>query len=309
LVGSQVTYRNARDSTYLSATLTMPMGPGPHQAVILLTVAGTGALVGPLTSAGYAVLEPLRRGFVRVEPLLQATYSILATDVDAAIAYLRSQPDIDGSRLSMIAQADDGPPAILSAVGAPMPLVLLAPPGFPGKEVFRLEQMGTAEREGFQAAELQALERHVNLIADVVLGESSPAQREYRLQVLMAGARTRLPYNAAFPNDDRQIHFFASPLWYDRLAFDPERALSRLSSPVLVLIGMEDPNTPFNAYLAALRRGLSAASVSDATVCLIQGRTRHSFTEPEVEAIVRWLRAGSPRSATLRICLPDPPPD
>jgi pimeloyl-ACP methyl ester carboxylesterase len=153
------------------------------------------------------------------------------------------------------------------------------------------------------------LERHVGSIADAVLSERTSAMREYRLAVLMAGARARLPYNAAFPNDERQIHFFASPLWYDRLAFEPELALARLTAPVLVLIGSEDPNTPMRDYLTAIRRGLSAGRASEATVCLIQGRTRHSFTEPEIEAITRWLGSSSPRGSSLRICLPDPPVD
>jgi pimeloyl-ACP methyl ester carboxylesterase len=195
-----------------------------------------------------------------------------------------------------------------------VPLVLLAPPGFPGREIFRLEQRNLAEVDGRRPQELDALDRLVGRIADAVLGASLPNLRSYRLQALMDSSSVRLPYNAAFPNDERQIHFFASPLWYDRLAFEPEAVLARLHSPVLLMIGNEDPNTPLTSYLAAVRRGLSASRTRDWTVCLIQGRARHSFTTPEVEAVVAWLggrvaRPGrpAPQATPLTGCLPDPP--
>ena len=96
-------------------------------------------------------------------------------------------------------------------------------------------------------------------IADVVLSESTAFARSNRLRALRASTETRLPYNAAFPSDELQVHFFSSQLWHDRIAFDPEQALARLGAPVLVLIGSEDPNTPMPEYLAAVRRGYAEA--------------------------------------------------
>jgi hypothetical protein len=286
-----VFYRNAQDSTYLTATLALPAGPGPHPGVVLLSIAGTDPLVDHLAGRGYAVLSPARRGFVSVEPLLRATYADLAGDARAAVDYLGARPEIDEAALGLIGQADDAPAAMLAADASadPIPLVLLAPPGFPGREVFRLEQLGLAEGRGVAMEELVALERHVDEIASIVLNEDSPAQRASRLQLLMATSDVGLPYNAAFPNDEGQARFLASPLWHDRMAFDPEAVLAGLHAPVLVLIGTEDPNTPMEAYLAAMRRGLSGAPTTDSAVCRIDGRTRHSFTGEAVETIARWL--------------------
>jgi pimeloyl-ACP methyl ester carboxylesterase len=313
----QVSYRNHEDSTYLTATLTLPSGPGPHAGVVLLSIAGTQGLVERLAAEGYAVLLPGRRGFVEVEPLLQATYANLGADAQAAVEYLRGRADVEDGRIAMIAQADDAPAGMLASADASeaVPLVLLAPPGFPGRDVFRLEQRNLAEVDGRRAPELDALDRFVDQIADAVLSASLPNLRSYRLQALMGSSNVRLPYNAAFPNDERQIHFFASPLWYDRIAFEPEAVLARLHAPVLVMIGNEDPNTPLTAYLAAVRRGLSGARTRDWTVCLIEGRARHSFTSVEVDAIVAWLGGrvaqgggAAPRPTALQGCLPDPPP-
>src|SRR2546428_13264066 len=70
----QVRYQNLKDSTLLMAELELPTGRGPFPGVVLLSIAGTDPIVDKLTSLGYAVLIPVRRGFVAVEPLLAATY-------------------------------------------------------------------------------------------------------------------------------------------------------------------------------------------------------------------------------------------
>lgn len=328
-----MSYRNVQDSMLLTASLALPRGDGPHPAVVLLSVAGTQRLVDRLVDDGWAVMTPVRRGFVAVEPLLQATYAELAGDALAALSYLGSRNEVDGRALGLVAQADDTQPAMLAAAAAEqsVPLVLLAPPDRSGVETFRREQRWLAEMAGAGPAELAALDRYVGEIVDIVLSGSVPRVREYRLAGLRSDTPVQLPRNAAFPADERQAHYFASPLWHDRLSFEPVVALARLRSPVLVLIGADDPNTSVEAYLATVERGLAAASTRDATVCLLPGRTRHAFTESGVRAITEWLagrvgaagregvssavgragveapdRAGGPAASPPAGCLEDP---
>jgi pimeloyl-ACP methyl ester carboxylesterase len=313
----QVSYWNPQDSIFLTASLTLPPGSGPHPGVVVLSGAGTVRLVDRFVADDYAVLIPVPRGFVTVEPLLRATYSDLAGDVQAALDYLGSRAEVNAEALALVAQADVTPAAILSSVSSeePVPLVLLAPSAFPGVETFRLQQRGLAERGGAGAAHLQALDQYVARLGEIVLGESTSYLREYRLKSLRAGSTVQLPRNnAAFPSDERQAHFFASPLWRDQLAFEPEIVLALLGSPILVLIGTEDPNTPMDEYLAAVRRGLSNANTRDATVCVMPGRTRHTFTEEGVTAIADWLaerivsaaETNASNRGTLPSCLEDP---
>jgi len=302
--GESVMYLNEADSVYLTATLFLPSegardaaAPAPHPGVVLLSMAGTDRVVDRLTTLGFAVLVPVRRGFVAVEPLLRATYGDLAADTRAGLAYLGSRPEVDGASLVLMAQADDAPPAMLasSELGGGVPLVLLAPPGFPGREVFRLEQRGAAERGGYGPSALDALDRYLEAIADAILGESTSFLRAQRLRAVMAESDVQLPFNAAFPNDQDQVHHLASAIWHDRFAFQPEEALAAMEAPTLILIGNEDPNTPLLAYLEAVRRGLAGAPSTDATLCLVPGRTRHSFTAAGVDVIAAWLveRVGS----------------
>lgn len=307
-----VTYLNAEDGTELSAMLALPSAGAPHPAVVVLSVAGTKPLVDHLVGQGYAVLAPTLRGFVSVEPLLRATYPDLAGDVRQALTYLGSRAEVDGAALGLIAQADNSRFAMLfAASAAAVPVVLLAPPGFAGPEELRIEQRWIAERAGAEAGELAALDRYVADISEIVLTDTSPYAREYRLRDLRATSRVDLPPNAAFPSDEGQARFFASPLWHDRLAFEPEAALARVRSPVLLLIGTEDPRTPMDEYLSSVRRGLAAHP--DAIVCRLSGRTRHTFSGESVTAIAEWLRervaAGSSARAvgerTPSACLED----
>jgi hypothetical protein len=326
--GESVVYLNEADSVYLTGTLFLPpedagrrAGAGTHPGVVLLSLAGTDPVVDRLTSLGFAVLVPIRRGFVAVEPLLRATYGDLAGDARASLAYLGSRPEVDEEALVLMAQADDAPPALLASaeLGGGVPLVLLAPPGFPGREVFRLEQRGAAERGGYGPSALEALDRYLEEMADAILGERTSSLRARRLRAVMAESEVQLPFNAAFPNDQDQVHHLSSAIWHDRFAFQPEKALAEVEAPVLILIGNEDPNTPLLAYLDAVRRGLAAAPSTDSALCLVPGRTRHSFTPAGVDVIAHWLveRVGSGAVAgagvapspgdLLEGCLEDPP--
>lgn len=287
----RVSYVNPRDGTELTADLTLPSGQGPHPAVVLTSVAGTDPAVERLVAEGYAVMTPELRGFAAVEPLLRATFSDLARDVSAAFTYLRSLAVVDEDALALVAQGDNTPPAMLHAAESEraIPTLLMAPPVHSGVEAFRLEQRWIAENQGAGPSELEALDTYVREIADVVLGVDGPYERRSRLEGVRARSSVELPRNAAFPADERQMRFFASRLWHDKLAFDPESTLARLRAPLLVLIGAEDPNTVMDDYLTRVRRALAAADTDHGAVCLVPGRTRHAFSDAALNPMVTWL--------------------
>ena len=305
----EVDYVNAADGTPLSGYLSVPTGVDESPGVVLLSIAGTEVVTQSLVEAGYAVLAPIRRGFVSVDPLLRATYADLGGDLRAALDYLGSLPEVDSGRLVVIAQADDAPPAMLAMASSssPIPLLLVAPPAFSGVQEFRREQMGLARRDGAGGDELLALDRYIDQIAAIALSDAQPYVREYRLGVLREASSVDLPRNAAFPMDERQARFLASPLWRDRLSFEPQRVLASLRSPVMVVIGEEEANTPIEAYVDSVRRGFTAGS-REASVCIVPGRTRHSFSPRTIDVVVRWvdarLREAAPAEPMCREELP-----
>jgi hypothetical protein len=109
-----VSYRG--DGIDIAGTITLPEGPGPRPAVLLVT--GSGAqdrneelfghkpfllLADTLTRAGYAVLRADDRGVGGTGGSLDAsTYDELSSDVVAGVEYLRGRTDIDPARIGLL---------------------------------------------------------------------------------------------------------------------------------------------------------------------------------------------------------------
>lgn len=296
-----VTYANPDDGMVLSAVLTLPAGPGPFLGAVLLSLAGVDPLVDRLVGLGYAVLLAERRGMRTVDHMLDASYRDLANDVHAAQAYLRSRPEVDSAAVGLIGQGDDVPAALLAAAGSPLPafVVLLSVEGLPGVETFREEQRALAELQGYRPPELDALEAYMDGLAEIVLSEPAQDTRAFRLEALITRSDVGLPRHAALPATiEGQVRFLASPLWRDRLAFEPRPLLEGVRPPVLVLMGVEDPFTDFREHLPILRASLAAAPAEDVLVCLLPGRVRHSFSPEALALIGDWL---APRPADRNV--------
>jgi hypothetical protein len=290
----QVEFRNPDDGMPLVATLTLPPGEGPFPGLVLVSIADVEELTARLVGSGWAVIRPERRGMTVTERLLRATYQDLANDVRSATAYLAARPEVDAATVGLLGQGDDSPAAALAAIGQPVPafLVLVSTTGLPGVESFALEQRGLAVERGWDPGALAELDGFVARLGEIVLDTGAPATRLARLTALLGGPGQGLPRSAAFPlTAEGQVRFFSSAIWHDRLAFQPEQVLGRLRSPVLVLTGIEDPFTPPERHLPALHRALDTAPTDDATVCLLPGRTRHTFSREALSVIEAWLGA------------------
>ena len=287
-----VTYQNPEDGTLLSATITLQAGEGPFPGVVLLSLAGADDLVEQLLRRGSVVLRPERRGMRTIEHLLHATFQQLANDVQAAASYLRSRAEVDPELVGVIGQGDETTAAVMAAAAEPVPafLVLLSATGLPGPETFRIEQLSLAAQRGANRAALDDLDAYLEELVGIVLSDTSAGFREVLLRGLIAESDVQLPRSAAFPPNPRdQVSFFASPWWRDQLSFQPDQVLARLRSPVLVLTGVEDPMHPYQEHLPAIRRSLEEAPTEDVTVCLLPGRTRHSFPPEVVGVIGEWM--------------------
>lgn len=292
-----VSWTNPQDGMPLSGQLSMPAGPGPFGGVVLLTLAGSDPLVARLNAQGLAVLRPERRGMVAVEVMLRASFDVLSADVQSAVDFLRARPDVGDDAVSLVAQGEDTPAALIAAARAPITLALLSPPGFDGTETFRQEQTGTAELRGAGRFTLDSLDLWIEGLARTARSDDDPLVRDLMIQAFMTEEGMLLPRSANFPlTMEGQAHFFASQWWWDRFTFDPIPLYGRLRGPVLVLIGLEDPFTPFDRYFPAIRNALGRAAGGDAELCAVRGRARHEFTEEVSGMLAAWIgrRAAAP---------------
>ena len=288
-----VTFLNPVDGMPLAARLALPPGEGPFPGMVLLSLAGVDQMIGRLTGLGWAVLLPERRGIATVEHLLRATFDDMANDVHAAFRYLRSRSEIDTMTVGLVAQGGETMAGALAAIEPPLPafVVLLSTTGLPGDQAFRIEQRRIAEERHYDTEALAALDDYVLRLSEIMMSEPSPGLRAFRTRALMAESDIVLPINAAFPpSPEDQVRFFASTWWRDLFLFTPSDALAQMLSPVLVILGMDDPLLPYEAHLPAIERGLAEASTEDATVCVLPGRVQHTLSPLTLGVLEGWLQ-------------------
>ncbi|MGH7582945.1 MAG: alpha/beta hydrolase family protein [Gemmatimonadales bacterium] len=146
-----------------------------------------------------------------------------AQDIEAALAYLRTRPEIDSNRLALIGHSEGGMIAPMVAVADPRvtAIVLLAGPAKTGREIIRYQQR-------------QAID-HDSAIA--------PAGRDSAYRAATVELDSAAAHN-------RWLKFF--------LSYDPLATARRVRAPALILQGATDHQvTPDQAeqLAAAMRAG------------------------------------------------------
>ena len=194
-----------------------------------------------LSRRGIAVLRLDDRGIGASEGDFRAATSVdFADDIRAAIAYLRTRPDVDGARIALVGHSEGGAigPMIASTDAQLKALVVMAGPGVPAIEIS-------------MAQNKYILDRDTSL---------TPAKRDS----ILREARARLaPENQSNP-------------WIKSwIAFDPAPFARRVKAPTLILQGETDRQVPADQAekLAALIR---AGGNRDVTVRLFPA-TNHLF--------------------------------
>lgn len=158
----QVGFDNAGSRIRLAGTLTLPRGPGPHPAIVLVPGSGEvnrdGSLFGHqfylvladhLTRQGFAVLRSDKRGLGQSGgDYASATTYDFASDTGAALAFLRGRPGIDARRIGLVGHSEGALAGSIVAARDPALsfLVLMAGNGIPMGEV--LKARGVAEGQG-----------------------------------------------------------------------------------------------------------------------------------------------------------------
>ncbi len=242
----------------LAGTLTLPEGPGPFAAVVMITGSGAQdrdeALAGhrpflviadALTRAGYAVLRTDDRGVGGSGgDYAQATYEELAADALAGVSYLATRPEVDPARIGLFGHSEGGylaPLAALQAPGSVAFTVLMAGPAVSGEDVLLRQNELLLPLMGSPPEQVEAQVAFLREVVVLLRAEEYDQAREL--------ARTRIPEQTAWlPPEQRptpeqldaQVAALTSPVMRALLTYDPATALAELSVPVLAFYGGKD---------------------------------------------------------------------
>jgi pimeloyl-ACP methyl ester carboxylesterase len=333
----QVTFRNERDEIELSGTLVIPDSPKVAMASVLIPNSSVDrdvtvgrhrpfrVLASHLARSGIITLRADSRGVGRSEgegwPAV--TKAAIATDIEAAIQYLKGRPEVDTARIGLIGHSEGASIAAMIAGRSSDVsfVVMLAGPGLPGSRVLcsQIRQVATA----FGVGE-STIERHIQLIqkSATILREhpdEGEARKKLRglyedyLRRTTEAERSALT-KCGYTTPESSEHFAAGmllPWMKDFMLYDPRPDLRRVRCPVLSLISEKDMQVAAYENSNAIREAFERGGNSNAVVVELPGlnhmlqvaptgspaeyqESTEAISPSALEAISEWVLAQRP---------------
>jgi pimeloyl-ACP methyl ester carboxylesterase len=301
------------DAIALQGTLTLPEGPGPFPAAVL--IAGSGGvdrdevvfgfpvlrtLADSLTRQGLAVLRYDKRGVGQSSGTLSAaTTEDLAQDARAALRYLLERKEIDRQRAGLIGHSEGSAVAMTLAASdtAVAFVVALAGAAVDGERLV-LDQVERIER--LKGTSQQEIERLLALQREVLASSKSGSigaplraklREEYRreferqLAAMPPDQRAQLPGidSLAGVRVEAEITTLTSRGYRSFLSYDPSEAVRRVRVPVLALFGEKDSQVAPALNRPPMERALGIPGTTLHKTHVIPG-VNHLFQEAQTGA-------------------------
>lgn len=263
---------NADDQTKLAGELTIPDGTGPFPAVVLIS--GSGAQDRDETISGHKPFLVLadflaRRGAAALRcddrgagesggEHLAATTAVRAADVGWMIDYLLTRKGIDRKRIFLLGHSEGS--VIASLVASRNPLVagiiLLGAPGLSIEENLYLQNTLLRKAEGASDAAIAQANILQRKIFSVVEEVTDDEEARAKLRGIYSSNMYERLTDSQKKSIDERIATLLTPYFRDIIKCDPSVALSKVSCPVLAIIGEKDLQCPPKENIPALEKAL-----------------------------------------------------
>ena len=274
-----ITFENKKVGINLAGTLTLPNKEGVFPVVILISGSGPQnrdeELLGHkpflvlsdfLTKNGIAVLRYDDRGIAMSKgDFKTATSADFATDVESAIAYLKTRKEINKNKIGLIGHSEGGliAPMVASKSKDVAFIVLLAGTGIQGDSLLLLQKKLIEEASGVSKEDIQKGQSSNRKVFDIVNKSISLEQLNsdltiYFKQILKDNPNTQKP--AEMSDDDfvkLQVKQIASPWMQYFIKYNPATALEKVKCPVLAINGEKDLQVPPKENLEAINKALT----------------------------------------------------
>jgi uncharacterized protein len=279
-----VKFKNFAGHNELAGTLSLPSGgTGPFPAVVLISGTGRNTrdedvfghkvfliLAEALNHSGIAVLRYDKRGVGgSTGDYTAATTADFTSDAAAAVAWLRTQAEVDPKRIGVLGHSEGGiiAPAVAAADKSMAFVVMIAGPCIRGDRLFVLQSAMTAKAYGAPDDYIERRKVFDQELYDAIVTASSEADALAKAKALVArGVQEKI----VDPNEAGTLAQEDSRAWERYfLAYDPAPTLTRVTVPVLVLNGSLDVQVPAKENLAAARDALK--NNANATVLELPG--------------------------------------
>ncbi|MEI7502266.1 MAG: alpha/beta fold hydrolase [Paludibacter sp.] len=271
-------FENKKAGITLAGTLTLPKKVGVFPVVVLISGSGPQnrdeqlmghkpflVLSDYLTKNGIAVLRFDDRGTAESKgDFKTATSFDFATDVEAAVAYLKTRKEINKKKIGLIGHSEGGIIAPIVAGNSKdiAFIVLLAGTGIPGDQLLLMQQELIGKASGINDVDIQK-NKTINKGAFEIVRKSTNTEKlkldltQYLKQTLKDTSKAQKP--EGMNEDDMvksQVSQMTSPWMLNFLKYNPAPALEKVKCPVLALNGEKDLQVPAKINLAAIKNAL-----------------------------------------------------
>jgi len=297
-----VRFQNRTANITLAGTLTLPTTSGNYPVVILISGQGPQnrdeevyghkpflVISDYLTKKGIAVLRFDDRGTGQSSgDFISATSLDFATDVESAVAYLKSRTEINKNKIGLIGHSEGGliAPIVAAKSQDVAFIVLLAGMGLPGDKLMLLHEELIERSMGIPEAEIQKSKTFITAMSKLLPKSNDPQIFKEGLTQYTAENFEEMPTFMKPPEMTKeeyisaQIDMFSSPWWQFIIRYDPATSLEKVNCPVLALNGVNDLQVPPKENLAAISNALINGNNENVTIKELPN-LNHFFQESE----------------------------
>jgi alpha/beta superfamily hydrolase len=282
-VSEEVSFVNPIGGHSLAGTLTLPKSEGRFPCAILISGSGPQnrdeelmghkpflVLSDYLTRQGIAVLRFDDRGVGKSGgEFATATTGEFATDVEAAIAYLRTRTDIIS--IGLIGHSEGGiiAPMVASRNKETVAVVvLMAGTGIRGKELLLLQSQLISKVNGVSAPQIKKNTSLNDKLYELVMTSKDDAHIKKEATKLMAEYSATRVTEADIEGLLAQIN---SPWFRYFLSLDPSVFLEKTTCHVLALNGTLDLQVPAKENLTHIEKSLKVAGNKNYRIVYLKG--------------------------------------
>lgn len=295
----EVTFQNSKANISLAGTLTLPKKEGDFPVVILISGSGPQnrdeemlghkpflVLSDYLTKNGIAVLRYDDRGVGQSKgDFKTATSADFATDVESAIAYLKTRKEINKKKIGLVGHSEGGmiAPMVAAKSKDVSYIVLLAGTGIQGDRLLLLQQELIAKANGASEAEVKrSVQANAKLFEMVVQSNDNE-----KLNLDLTSQLNELIKNEEIPNGMSkeqyiafQVNQITAPWMEYFMKYNPVSTLEKVKCPVLAVNGEKDLQVSPKENLTAIKNAL--AKGGNKNVAIIEfPNLNHLFQECE----------------------------
>ncbi|MBL4941823.1 MAG: alpha/beta fold hydrolase [Colwellia sp.] len=276
----EVIFQNKQAGIELAGTLTTPKGTDSYPAVVLISGSGPQdrdqtfmghktflVLADHLTKSGIAVLRFDDRGFAKSTGDFASASSVdFASDVNAAVQFLKQQANIDKTNIGLIGHSEGGliAPMVASQSKDIAFITLMAGPGISGNEIAIAQIKTILSVNGLSEPAAEAgsnITRQLNLTvkhnkqAKNLASQLTTTYQQAWL-ALPKDIQAELKQVGGGKISQARINSLSSPWSRYFLSHQPKEYIAKLLIPVMALHGNKDVQMSASTNLQAIKQAL-----------------------------------------------------